>query len=292
MRIPRSCRLAAWGLAAPLLMLGSAVAQDGKQPVGPPTTTPATNKLREKVDTFDPPTVGSEVLTPVPATATDPAPPGTRAERVDLNNGARRPAMARRGPNLPADLPGVDRAAPLPEGSQVAEGLIDGKMKTPGKDLPNEQIRFTLNPSRNWADYTAKSAAPSASAKDEAKPIDVVVTRKTHIYTYSRTPDGKIVPDASNPFAPASEAARTAPNVRVPHYAVTNFTNLKPEQYVAVQYRTDGDLHVATSVAIIVRASDTAVADSLKAAPAPAGAQPSVRVPRIPATPAEPSIGN
>ncbi len=294
MRIPQSCRLIAWGFAAPLLMFGTADAQDGKQPVGPPTTTPATNKLRDNADTFDPPTVGSEVLTPVPATASDPAPPGTRAERVDLNGNAGRPNRA--PSNQMAGIPGANPRATLPAGTEAAEGLITGDLARPGKDLPGEQIRFTMEPARNWADYAAKSPKSNTDAKDAPKPVSVVVTRKTKIYTYARTPAGRIVADGSNPYNPTTTNARSAANVRMPMVSMTNFTNLKPEQYVAVQYRTAGNLNEATSVAIIVPASDAAIAAAAAAPAAGSGAAnndlPKVRVPRVPATPAAPSIGN
>ena len=269
MRSLRSSLLAACGVATQLILLhGPAKAQDGKTETGPAVTTPATDKRRETPTTFIPPRVGSEVLTPVPATATDPAPPGTRAERVDLPAAGRgAPAGAAGRPAagaMPPNVPGVTPAASLPAGVQAAEGVIVGKVQKPGKDLQDEVIRISVDPTRNWSGYTtpgASAAVPASSerAKGNAgSPLDLVLTRRalSSLYTYARTPDGRPVADALNPNAPdigRSRSGLTSTTVATPPLvSPMNFTMIKPGQFVAVQYRKAGDLNEVVSMAVIV----------------------------------------
>lgn len=291
MQTPRSRRLAGLGGVLALAMAPAlASAQDGQREVGPPTTTPRTDKNKAGTGTAATPRVGSEVLTPVPATATDPAPPGTRVERVDVPGASSRskaagsPAPTATGPGAGAgaeaqpNVPGLTPSASLPAGVMTAEGVIVDKIQKPGKDLPDEQIRFSVDPSRNWAEFTAPgSVAPveeAADAKGETpKRVDLVLTKRSALTTFARTPDGQAVPDQANPTAPSEAFSRTSdaatPNIRRRIVSPTNFTVLRPGQFVAVQYRKAGDVNEVVALSVINR--PTQVDPAPGSGPAPAG---------------------
>src|SRR5262245_5055779 len=98
----RSTRLARWGAALALALTpGLATAQDGQPPSGPPVTAPNTNARNPRIQTATPPArTSAEVLQPVPATPSDPAPPGTRA--VPAGSPAAAPGAVPGGPQAPA----------------------------------------------------------------------------------------------------------------------------------------------------------------------------------------------
>lgn len=285
MRTPRSGLLAACGVATQLILLHApAQAQDGKTELGPAVTTPATNKRRETPATNVPPRVGSEVLTPVPATATDPAPPGTRAERVDVPAAGRGAAGSPAAGAMPANVPGVTQAANLPAGVQAAEGVIVGKVQKPGKDLQDEVVRIAIDPTRNWSAFGGPAGASAAvptrgerATGDDDKSLDLVLTRRvlSSLYTYARSPEGRVVADPLNPNAPDVGRSRSGLTPKTasasPMIAPMNFTMLKPGQFVSVQYRKAGGLNEVTSMAVIVTPSTPATGNDAPAITRPAG---------------------
>jgi hypothetical protein len=145
---------------AGLIALGPALAmaQDGKSPDGPPA--PGPPPTQEKVDTgrkvTTPPRDGADPLPPVPATATDPAPPGTRAVRVDVpgaGNPATAPGRGAAGQN--DTVPGIGRTAP--KGMHDIEGVVV-RIRKPGTSLAGEQVRFVVNTTRDWREFYANGA--------------------------------------------------------------------------------------------------------------------------------------
>ena len=321
MRISRSRLFGLCGLAAQMMLLQvPARAQDGKTETGPAVTTPATNKRRETPATSVPPRVGSEVLNPVPATATDPAPPGTRAKRVDLPAAGRGAVGAAPGASvsgtMPSNVPGITQAANLPAGVQAAEGVIVGKVQKPGKDLQDEVVRLSIDPTRNWSAFGGTGAAPatvpagSERAKgDTEKALDLVLTRRalSSLHTYARTSDGRPVPDALNPNAPdvgRSRSGLTSTTVATPPLvSPMNFTMLKPGQFVAVQYRKSGNLNEVVSMAVIVTSATPATGTpnntvtggtgtGTVGSPARTNATPGSTTPKAPSTGRVPRIPN
>jgi len=243
------------------LILAPAVApgQDGKPPVGPSTNAPETNKNNPA----NPPAgVESprakrpeEVLPGVPATARDPAPPGTRSVRVDLP-----PAPA-------AGTPAPAVANRLPRGIKVVEGVVT-KVSKPGKDFTGETLRIRVNGARTWDDHvlgaartpTARSAANGSDrAVDDANSVDIVLTRRTYIFAHARTMDGVDLYGVATESSPDDHRARsdaTATHVPVNSSGnradkETNFTNIREGSYVLVRYRTAGNLNEATNVSLI-----------------------------------------
>ncbi len=327
MRIRNLRRLAAMGgILALTLTPELARAQDGNREVGPSVTTPRTNKNKAGTQTSSAPKVGSEVLTPVPATASDPAPPGTRVERVDTPGAALKGANPVRGGGAGAgagteaapNIPGMTPGSALPPGVMAAEGVIVDKIERPGKDLADEQIRLSIDPAHNWAEFAGPGSVPATDAtkgKDDGgetpKRIALVLTKRSALTTFARTPEGEAVPDSANVAAPTEARSRVTsnPTANVPRriFSPTNFTVLKPGQFVAVQYRKAGGVNEVVAMSLIVRPTQVTPAPGSGAAPsttgrtgtaagtgtgikagtAPAGSAPATpaRVPRVPAVP-------
>lgn len=367
-------RFAPWGGALALILAPSlVVAQDGQPPVGPPVTNPKTDKLVPREETSAPrPRTSADVLPPVPATAADPAPPGTRAVRVDDLRGA---------PAAPAGAPPTATGARPVPGVMVAEGVVT-RIDPPGKNVPGELLRFAFDPTQDWSSYIslgpsaappkekqteakrekavrkslgstkqderikrkaareAEDAADEAEKDDEAKadagdlpavpapkddatnavrpdrprPIEMVVTRRTYIFTHARTPDGADLFGVATQSSPDINASRTGQTNRVvaPVRAPmpTNFTNIKEGSFVSVRYRRIGSLnevlnlnliehpmaeppnHVPSSEAPTPTGGTSIVVPGQPATGAIPGAPATpaapVRVPRVPANPVGP----
>jgi len=203
-------------------------------------------------------------------------------------------------------------ASALPPGVMTAEGVIADKIERPGKDLADEQIRFSIDPTHNWAEFAgpgSAAATESGKGKDGETPkrVALVLTKRSALTTYARTPEGDAVPDPANTAAPTEARSRVTatPTANVTQRVVspTNFTVLKPGQFVAVQYRKAGGVNEVVAMSLIVRPSSAspAAGAATGAAPtatgrtgngtgtgvAPAGNAPATpsRVPRVPAVP-------
>jgi len=257
---PQFPRLALVGAALALILAPVfASAQDGKSPVGPSTNAPETNKnnpANPPGGVESPrPKRPEEVLPAVPATARDPAPPGTRSVRVDLPPAATAPAS-----------PATNR---LPRGIKVVEGVVT-KISKPGKDLTGETLRIRVNGARSWDDHILRTAQPktanvrsaandSAGAVDNANSVDIVLTRRTYIFAHARTIDGVDLYGVATESSPDDHRARsdsTATHIPVNSPGnradkETNFTNIREGSYVLVRYRTTGNLNEATNVSLI-----------------------------------------
>ncbi|HEX8201784.1 MAG TPA: hypothetical protein VF590_15015, partial [Isosphaeraceae bacterium] len=173
MRTQSTRWLAPWGgLCALLIGPVAALAHSGQPPTGPPTTAPKVNdQVPDRGTKTAAPRVTSEVLPPVPATARDPAPPGTRAVRVDtpVPVDSASPAAATVAPGagrvpagavapVPAAAPAtapVAAAAHAAPGVQVAEGVVT-KLLPPHKELAQERLRFVLDPSQDWNSFVSR----------------------------------------------------------------------------------------------------------------------------------------
>jgi len=354
-------RFARWvGALALVLAPAWARAQDGQPPVGPPVTNPKTDKLLPREETSAPrPRTSADVLPPVPATAADPAPPGTRAVRVDDLRGA--PA----GPGTAAQAaPG---ARPVP-GVMVAEGVVT-RIDPPGKNVAGELLRFAFDPAQDWSSYISlgPSAAPPKEKQTEAKrektvrkslgstkpderikqeaakeaedaadeadkdneakadagdlpavpapendatnavrpnrsrPIEMVVTRRTYIFSHARSPEGADLFGVATQSSPDINNSRTGLTRRslapVPGPLSTNFTNIKEGSFVSVRYRRIGKLNEVLNLNLIEHPMGRPDGNAPAAgAPAPTGGtapvlpgQPATSaIPGAPATPAAP----
>lgn len=350
--------IAQWGGTLALVLAPAlAVAQDGQPPVGPPVTNPKTDKLLPREETSAPrPRTSADVLPPVPATAADPAPPGTRAVRVDDLRGA--PATPA-GPGQAA--PG---ARPAP-GVMWAEGVVT-RIDPPGKNVAGELLRFSFDPAQDWSSYISlgpsaappkekqteakkektvrkslgstrpderikqKAAQEAEAAADEAdkdnqakadegdlpavpapkddatnevrpnrsKPIEMVVTRRTYIYTHARSPEGADLfgvatqssPDINNSGTGLSR--RTIAPVAGP--LPTNFTNIKEGSFVSIRYRRIGTLNEVLNLNLIEHPMGRPVENAPTAggpaptSPALPGQPATSAIPGAPATPAAP----
>ena len=367
MRDIRRGRLALWGGTLILTLTpGLSRAQDGQQPVGPPVTEPRTNanKVNPAQPISDAPPAGTTRTLPgVPATADDPAPPGTRGVRVDPvigPDGAVGPtttpaipgARTATGvlPAAPAGAPGaMTGRAPnskraMPGISQV-EGVVTKLMK-PGDDLAEERIRFTLDPAQDWTSYVqygpeglpnrgdgvdggkkiddqvqpaqADRAEAEAAGDQAPDPIEMVLTRRTHVFTHGRTAEGYDVFGVNTLSSPGVETSRSGATLRPVDAAAAptpaSFTNIKEGSFLAVRYRKRGDVHEVLNVSLIEMPtietnpptatevgsatapgsipSTTTIPGAIQAGtptPSPA-AIPGARVPAVPATPSGPAV--
>ena len=142
-------RSAPWGLVFALSLAPlPAVAQDGQLPTGPKVTAPATNANETLTDqgAETVPRVISDVLTPVPATAADPAPPGTRAVRVDG------PVTAEGVPI--GAVPDRQRAGqPMGRGIRTAEGVVVGLSAPENLDESDARLIVTIDPTISWDEH-------------------------------------------------------------------------------------------------------------------------------------------
>jgi hypothetical protein len=299
--------LARWGGAFALALSPAlAPAQDGQPPTGPPVTAPqVNNNVRDRGAKAVPPRVTNEVLPPVPATASDPAPPGTRGVRVDVPAaGARAPAPGAAGTAAPG------RGATA--GIQTIEGVVT-KIEAPGDGLPNERLRVVLDPAQTWQSFAGEGpqdlagpksradqgadAAEDRADEGRAGAVEVVIHQKTHVYTFNRSPDGtdRLGANASGPEVVESRAGGTRPNAAAAPLAPkpSNFTNIREGSFLAVRYRKAGDLNDALNVSIIRAEEPQASAPGTPPAPAPGtrpvpapAARPTRPGAAVPATPA------
>ncbi len=165
----------------------------------------------------------------------------------------------------------------LPRGVQVAEGVVT-RIDRAGKNLNGELIRFAFDPSQDWTGYVDRGAigVPENNAdrpkttqdekaaneqahadKPEApKVLEMVISKRSYIYTYARTPDGIDLYGAQTASSPDSTSSRTG-LTRRPASAptgqplATNFTNIKEGSFVAVRYRRVGDLNEVLNLSLI-----------------------------------------
>ncbi|HWE38302.1 MAG TPA: hypothetical protein VG406_17150 [Isosphaeraceae bacterium] len=158
-----------------------AMAQDGKSPDGP--TVPGPPPTQDKVDTgrkvTTPPRDGADPLPPVPATATDPAPPGTRAVRVDVPAAGVSVNVPGRRATDDDTIPGIGR--PAPRGMHDVEGVVV-RIRKPGTSLAGEQVRLVVNTTRDWREFFENGAAdlvPASELKPASgrQPVGVPRTR-------------------------------------------------------------------------------------------------------------------
>jgi len=305
MNTSRLRRFVPWG-AALTLALGSGlvVAQDGAPPTGPPVTRPRTN---ETAPTTNPNTTGpkttADVLPGIPATQRDPAPPGTRSVRVDV------PAAT---PAAPA------AAAPRAANARIftAEGVVT-RIDRAGKNVNGELERFAFDPAQDWYSYVNRGAT-GVPEKDENRPktndqikaanekqhedapdrpkvLEMVITKRSYVYTHARSADGTDQYGRATSSSPDTTNSRTGvirtPNVAPPTGPMaTNFTNIKEGSFVAVRYRKVGDLNEVLNLTLIElpmnSAEGVAPAPSPTGTPAPArGTVPPARVPTVPLAP-------
>jgi len=318
MNISRLRRFVPWG-AALTLALGSSLvlAQDGAPPTGPPVSRPRTN---ETAPTTNPNTTGpqttAEVLPGIPATQRDPAPPGTRSVRVDGP------------PARPAAPASAATAAVRGAHARIftAEGVVT-RIDRAGKNVNGELERFAFDPSQDWDSYVNRGATGVAE-KDEKRPktnaqiqaanekqhedtpdrpkvLEMVITKRTYVYTYARTSDGTDqygVTTLSSPDTTTSRTGvtRTANVTPATGPMPTNFTNIKEGSFVAVRYRKVGDLNEVLNLTLIELpmnssqsvappASTTGTTaparGTVPAGTAPAGTARPVRVPTVPLAP-------
>ncbi len=166
---------APWGVAfalslAPLL----AVAQDGQLPTGPKVTAPATNANETLTDqgAETVPRVISDVLPPVPATAADPAPPGTRAVRVDG------PVTAEGVPI--GTVPDRQRAGqPMGRGIRSAEGVVVGLSAPENLDESDARLIVTIDPTISWDEQYGPGNSGAATTPSTLGAADDPVVQET-----------------------------------------------------------------------------------------------------------------
>lgn len=277
-------RLTSWGGAVALCLghVATAPAQDGQAPVVPPATgapgttqapvvppaprNPANNQAPP--GTTNRPRNTSEVLPAVPETASDPAPPGTRGVRVDVPRGG--------APAAPVSRPG-DAAQRRPSNVLMAEGVVT-RLDRAGKNLNGELERFAFDPSQDWYSYINRGAQGVAEKDaerpkgneeikdanekqheedpDKPKVMEMVITKRTYVYTHARSADGTDQYGASTSSSPEPTSSRTGLTNRVNAAPaagpmLTNFTNLKEGSFVAVRYRKVGDLNEVLNLTLI-----------------------------------------
>jgi len=297
MKAPKTLSGLATGAFALTLGLWAAPtsAQDGSPP-GPPVTNSKTNTQNPKADT--PKRPGSN-LPGVPATARDPAPPGTRAVRVD------RPASSGT-----ADRPGDARkTAANARGILRAEGVVT-RIDRAGKTVNGELERFAFDPSQDWMAYVSKGVTgipekgddrPKTTAEQKAANVkqheddsdaptvlEMVITKRTYTYTHARSEDGTDLYAAATSASPDTRTSTNLPRngssagqVATPDRPTpTNFTNIKEGSFVSVRYRKVGDVNEVLNLTIIDLPLNPVPAESSAARPA-AGA----RTPVVPLNP-------
>jgi hypothetical protein len=299
---PHFPRLALVGGALALILAPAlASGQDGKPPVGPSTNAPETNKnnpANPPGGVESPrPKRPEEVLPAVPATARDPAPPGTRSVRVDLPPATTAPAT-----------PVTNRS---PRGIKVVEGVVT-RVGKPAKDLTGEIMRIRVNGAKTWDDHvlgparpktaTARSAANDPDrAIDDANSVDIVLTRRTYIFAHARTVDGVDLYGVATESSPFDNRARSdATTTHIPVNSPgnradkeTNFTNIREGSYVLVRYRTTGNLNEATNVSLIEMPLNPPRRTDISAPGVnPAGRTVPGNVPGAPRVPSPPSAAN
>jgi hypothetical protein len=249
------------------LSAAPAPAQDGSPP-GPPATK---SKTTGQFPAGDDPKSPTSDAPRVPATARDPAPPGTRPVRVDA------PATADPNATRVARKPAANAGRII-----HAEGVVT-RIDRAGKTINGELERFAFDPSQDWMAYVNKgvegipekdaerpkttAAQKDANAKvhgdDADRPtiLEMAITKRTYTYTHARLDDGTDVYAAATSASPDNSTSRTglirtAPSAGQTAGAAdrpqaTNFTNLKEGSFVSVRYRKVGDVNEVLNLTII-----------------------------------------
>jgi len=160
------------------------------------------------------------------------------------------------------------------------EGVVI-RISKPGKDLPEERVRFTLDPNQDWESYaergplglpdrsTRASRAATAKADDAANPdadksedpdhsqvINLVLPRRAFIYTFARTPEGYDLFGVNTPSAPDPQGSRTGNTSRAlltpaPGPAPASFANIREGSFVAARYRKVGNVNEVLNLSLI-----------------------------------------
>ncbi len=154
------------GALAWILAPGIATAQDGQGRTGDPVTGQRTNKENPRPNTSTPPrqTTG-DVLPPVPASPSDPAPPGTRGVLVGPD-----------GAPLQAGDPGRNasgrRAADNRAGIRSVEGVVTA-VRSIGGDSGNTRgaatgpiLQVWVDPAQDWADFATRGPVRQVGEAD------------------------------------------------------------------------------------------------------------------------------
>jgi len=215
-----------------------AVAQDGSPP-GPPVNRPNTNQdtpanNRKIPAAGNTPKTTSDILPGVPATARDPAPPGTRGVRVDVPvNGAPGAAGAAAAPGRVARRPAVQGRV------YTAEGVVT-RIDRAGHKVNGELERFAFDPNQDWYSYVTRGAQgvmdreegkatnraeqrreekAQQQANDNAetnlngdnKPgvMEMVITKRTYTYTHARSEDGVDLYSGATMASPDTNTSRS-----------------------------------------------------------------------------------
>ena len=330
------------GTLAFLLAPTWVMAQDGQPATGAPVTNPRTNSGVETgqtggsttpnttvpggaTGTEKSPRTTNDILSGVPETARDPAPPGTRGIRVDMP-GAKTNTL----PNDKAGQPNQPSAgaatARNQRGVHTAEGVVT-RIDKPGKTVQSEQIRFAFDPSQDWATYVDRGAMNipedadrpktkgevekaneqmHADHPDAPKVLEMVVSPRSYLYTYARSAEGMDMygaatsssPDRYSSISGATERGLPRNGAAEAKPQPTNFTNIKEGSFVAVRYRKVGDVNEVLNLSLIefpinTRANGETPAGTNPGAIGPLGgpksstpATPSnVRIPTVPGQP-------
>jgi len=310
-RLAPGAAAAALGLSASL-----ATAQQGTTPPGPPVNRPETSRNDPTTGTVkSAPGSTQEVLPGVPATARDPAPPGTRGVRVDLPRNA--------GPadgNRPAGATGNPAGQANPAMRiYTAEGVVT-RIDRAGKNINGELERFAFDPSQDWFSYTSRgvtgvpeksadrpktnsdikdaNAKQHEDAPDKPKVLEMAITKRTYTYAMARALDGTDQYRATTAASPDSSTSVTGTTRRVPTVAdrqanagpkPSNFTNLKEGSFVAVRYRKVGDVNEVLNLTLIDLPLNSDGSEPTRGATngtnAANGTNPNVRTPAVPLTP-------
>jgi hypothetical protein len=173
--------------------------------------------------------------------------------------------------------------------TKLAEGVVT-RIKSPGKDLAEERIRFTLDPTQDWESYAVRGpqGLPDRSShsskasrkskdrnaddekasrdedrdtaeskdKDNDQAVDLVLTHRAAIYTFARSPEGYELFGVDNPSAPDSKTSRSGNTTRplpatAPGPKPASFANIREGSFVAVRYRKVNGVNEVLSLSII-----------------------------------------
>lgn len=247
---------------------------------------------------------------------------------------SRREAQPNAKPADSADQPeGKDetiKEAPTP--GDTIDTLLDPDRTPPADDAqaatePATEENTDAEPGAEAEGTPPAQDQPETKVSERSRGVDVVVSGKSYIFTFARTPDGMDLYGHQNISAPAADpefAARAqagGPASRGPQ--PTNFTNIREGSYVAVRYRRIGDVNVALNLSLIElpltmpgeigaygdvpvnpnvapgthpRGNPNLPGAAVPGAPLPGGSAPPaagappVRVPHVPETPVTPGV--
>jgi len=285
-------RLIWTGALALLVPASYGFAQDGQPPVGPPVTAPEVNRNAggDPAEAVRPPQAASpdDVLAPVGESPNDPAPFGTRGVSAippgQRNGRAVPPARAARGARLSRQI-----------GANViyAEGVVT-RVAKPAAVAKNSRLMVTIDTTRNWEDHltanlpgalpadqvAAETAATApgpktiraegvgapgipaldgeGSTKDASgdRVVPLVITTRTHLYTFGRTNEGVdryglAMFDSPNVTADTPVDATVATRRPARTAGRVDLANIRPGAYVSVRYRRAGEINEALNLSLI-----------------------------------------